>query len=407
MASRKGGSAKTAVCAVALAVFLAGCAGPLARHGSALKSSPNLALALRAQMALGSGDYATAAHLAERAVEKRAADAALRTLLGNSYFGAGRFASAASAYRDSLTLAPAQPQVILKLALVEIAQGRNGEALALLESVRGMIEFADHGLALAIAGQPNEAVQLLDMAARAVGADARVRQNLALAHALAGDWTAARTIAAQDLAPGQVDQRVQQWMALAKPARPSDQVAALIGVTPAASDPGQPFRLALNRSDTRFAQAAPVVPAHQVAPQPEPVAAPVAALQDMGVAPAVTAPEPAPLELAEAEPALAAKPALPVTGGRSNAIVQLGAYRSPQRVELAWQKLTGRYPALRNYTPLRARFEGPRGTVWRLSIKGFASKADAFARCNQLRGRGGSCFVRSAAGEAQVQLASR
>jgi Flp pilus assembly protein TadD len=445
----------SAVSAVALAASLAGCAVPMAREGSALKSNPDLALALRAQMALGSGDFASAIGLAERAVENRAGDAALRTLLGNAYFGAGRFASAQSAYRDSLSLAPAQPQVVLKLALVEIAQGRRGEALALLESARGMIDPADHGLALALAGQPHEAVQLLDMAARALGADSRVRQNLALAHALAGDWTAARTIAEQDLAPGQVDQRIQQWMALARPARASDQLAALIGISPAASDPGQPVRLALNASPNRYAQAAPIAPQ-------APVVAPAPASQEIAVSPYYTAPEPAPVEVAAAEPAPAppqpepatparksssmtfvdamiaaeapsalgalapsepvaapkpsvakAKPvpvrkaAMPVASGRSDAVVQLGAYGSPQRVQLAWQQLTSRYPALRSYTPLRARFAGPRGTVWRLSIKGFASQAEAVARCNQLRGRGGSCFVRTAAGDAPVQLASR
>ncbi len=452
----------SAVSAVALVAILAGCAGPMAREGSAVRTNPNLAFALRAQMALGSGDYASASNFAERAVENRADDAALRTLLGNAYFAAGRFASAASAYRDSLTLAPAQPQVVLKLALVEIAQGRNADALALLESGRGMIDPSDHGLALAIAGRPNEAVQLLDMAARAIGAEARVRQNLALAHALAGDWMAARTIAEQDLSPGQVDQRIQQWMALAKPARPSDQVAALIGVTPAASDPGQPVRLALSRSsDTRYAQAAPVVPAPVFAPQPVPVAAPVPAPPQAVAAPAFTAPEPAPIAVAAAEPAPAPEPepakptpkaesmtfvqammaaeapsafgalaprervapakpagnkakpaslrkaAMPVARGRSNAVVQLGAYGSPQRVQLAWQQLTGRYPALRNYTPRRARCAGPRGRVWRLAIMCFARQRAAIARCNQLRGRGGGCFVRTAAGDAPVQLASR
>ena len=51
-----------------------------------------------------------------------------------------------------------------------------------------------HRDALALAGRPGEAVQLLDVAARAEGADSRVRQNLALANALAGDWMAARGI---------------------------------------------------------------------------------------------------------------------------------------------------------------------------------------------------------------------
>ena len=52
-------------------------------------------------------DSATAISLAERAVEASPNDAGFRALLGNIYFAAGRFASAESAYRDSISLQPA------------------------------------------------------------------------------------------------------------------------------------------------------------------------------------------------------------------------------------------------------------------------------------------------------------
>ena len=45
-----------------------------------------------------------------------------------------------------------------------------------------------------------------------------IRLNLALAYALQGDWTVARTVAAQDVAADQLDTRIQQWMTFAKPA---------------------------------------------------------------------------------------------------------------------------------------------------------------------------------------------
>ena len=111
---------------------------------------------------------------------------------------------------------------------------------------------------------------MLEAAARKPGADATVRQNLALAHALAGDWTEARTIAAQDVPADKLDARIQQWMQLASPKKPADQVAALVGVTPAAVDHGQPVRLALRKPDTMMAQAAPVAhtPVIDTAPAP-------------------------------------------------------------------------------------------------------------------------------------------
>ena len=52
---------------------------------------------------------------------------------------------------------PNQTQVILKLALVTIAQGKNGAALALLEEAHSYLDPADYGLAVALAGQPQSA----------------------------------------------------------------------------------------------------------------------------------------------------------------------------------------------------------------------------------------------------------
>jgi cell division septation protein DedD len=93
--------------------------------------------------------------------------------------------------------------------------------------------------------------------------------------------------------------------------------------------------------------------------------------------------------------------------GRSNAVVQLGAYSSRDRVAAAWDKITKRYPKLRAYAPMTARFDSPKGTVYRLSIKGFGSQQEAIARCGALKSNGGACFVRNTAGDAPVQFASR
>ena len=438
----------TAVSVLALTTMISGCAAPSFRSAHAVQDAKaNLAYGLRAQMALESGDFTSAIDLAEKAVEANPSDATVRGLLANAYFAGGRFASADAAYADALALSPAQPQVVLKRALAQIAQGKNNEALSLLGSARNYLDAADYGLAVALAGQPAEAVSVLEPTARAEGADARVRQNLALAYGLGGDWTAARTIAAQDLAPGEVDARVQQWMALAKPARPSDQVAALIGVTPAASDPGQPVRLALNQDAAKQASAVataepqaavqiadatsanPAVASDVSAPAfAEPISAP--APQAAAAAPAQSAPEPASAIAAaaamapEAPAAFAAmsssfapapKPAVAPkkrsasakANGNSKAVVQLGAYSSAERVSVAWDRLTKKYPALANYSPMRARFDSPKGTVWRLSIRGFDSQAAAIAKCQSLRSRGGNCFVRSTAGDSPAQFASR
>ena len=437
----------SAVSVLALAGILAGCAGPSAQSASAVKGAKaNLAYGLRAQMALESGDVASAVDLAEKAAATSPKDATIRLLLGNAYFASGRFASAEAAYGDALTLAPNDPGVVLKRALVQIAQGKNGEALAQLDAARGMIEAADYGLAVALAGQPAQAIEVLEPAARAPGADSRIRQNLALAYALSGDWTSARTIAAQDLPADQLEARVQQWMSLAKPARASDQVAALVGVSPAASDPGQPVQLALNSEAARYAaaaapqqvaQAAPAVVETPAAPAfAAPAAEPIAVAQANPPAPVVATEQQASFDpLAAVESAASAakdavvsmassfvstpqpaaaprkasarRAATPRVAGNSKAVVQLGAYSSAERVSLAWAQFVKKYPALANYSPVRAKYQSAKGTVWRLSVQGFDSQREALVRCQSLRNQGGNCFVRSNSGDAPVQFASR
>lgn len=432
----------SAISFVALATAIAGCAAPQKTAGFGGKASGDVGLATRALAALAANDVPTAINLAERAVEKTPNDAGFRALLGNAYFAGGRFWSAESAYKDSLSIYSGQPGVVLKLALVEIALGKNNEAMTVLQNAQSALNPADYGLALALAGRPGEAVPLLEAAARATDADGRVRQNLALAYALSGDWTQARTVASQDVPANQLDERIQQWMQLAKPAKSSDQIAALVGVTPAPIDEGQPTRLALSKPDTQVAQA--TAPAPQVveaatpepAPEPALAVAPAPPPPNPDRIPATAEASPAPLTMAmmaaaapEApsaflafgakKPAPAAKPAkarrAPAASavratarrGNSNAVVQLGAYGSPQRVNEAWNQLVEKYPALRAYLPLRAKFVSPKGVFWRLSIQGFDSQREAIARCNKLRSRGGSCFVRNVAGDTPVQYAAR
>jgi Flp pilus assembly protein TadD len=428
---------------IVLASMIVGCAAPQSHVGGAQfggKADVNVGLATRALAALNSNNVPAAIDLAERAVAKTPNDAGFRALLGNAYFAGGRFRSAEAAFRDSLSLVSEQPQIVLKLALVQIAQGKNADAIASLNAGRGVLDASDYGLALALAGRPGDAIAVLEPAARQKDADAVVRQNLALAHALVGDWEEARTIAAQDVPATQLDARMQQWMQLAKPKHASDQVAALVGVTPAAADAGQPVQLALYKSDTRVAQAQ--APAPAPAPQKVATAAPVkpaftqAAAPVGGAAPFfAVAPAPPPPHastmaalaasaMSEAKAVLAsvmphkpapaaAKPKRPavaqaaVRRGNAPAVLQLGAYQSADRVLAAWTGASRKYGALKAYLPMSARFASPKGTFYRLSVRGFSSVGEANSLCNSLRRQGASCFVRNFAGDTPVQYASR
>ena len=332
----------TALTAIAMIGAVAGCANPTSRARSASifggkVDTSNIGLATRAQAALR---WATTAscHLARRACGRSSPnDAGFRGLLGNIYFAGGRFASAEAAYKDLLSLLPNQPQIVLKLALVQIAQGKSGEALALLEAARGGLDAADHGLALALAGQPSRPSRSSSPRPARPAPMPGSARIWPWPMPLAGDWTAARTVAAQDVPADQLDARIQQWMGFAKPARASDQVARLIGVTPAAADPGQPVRLALGHRHARWR---PPRRSSCPAAEPEPVSAP-----------RPPAPAPAPVEIAAA-------PAPEPADGRSRRPAS-GHRRRPRRRRSAPPPRRPRPPS-RHSSPRAAGFSGGR-----------------------------------------------
>jgi Flp pilus assembly protein TadD len=432
-----------------LASLLAGCAAPQSMNGRATSFGGkvgDLGLATRALAALNANNVSQAIALAEQAVAKAPTDAGFRALLGNAYFAGGRFRSAEAAYKDSLTLYPNQAQVVLKLALVQIALGKKDQAVASLNDARPALGDSNYGLALALAGHTADAIHALEPAARGPNTDPTVRQNLALAYGFAGNWDNARAVAAQDIPAGQLDGRIHDWMQLVSPKSASAQVAALVGVTPAAVDEGQPVRLALARSDTQLAQAPAVSVPQPAAPvsKPQAIAAAtpapaiIAAAPVATPAPVVIAVAPAPPPARSALAALAATAATAVSEakavfasvlphspapvarpvkarviaaaarrGNSPAVVQLGAYASPGRVLAAWNGTAAKYGALKAYLPMSARFASPKGIFYRLSVRGFASDAEARNLCMSLHRKGASCFVRNVAGDQPVQYASR
>jgi Flp pilus assembly protein TadD len=451
---RKPSNALLVASSLVLAVPITGCAlgGERSSATAAKAGSGEIGLAIRAQAALEQGDAAAAIGYAERAVENRPGEAGIRALLGNAYLSAGRFRSAEAAFADALALAPGLPGLPLKLALTQAALGKSDQALLTLDRNAGVIDAADAGLAMAVAGRPDAGVELLDRVARVPGADARVRQNLALAYALSGDWVRARSIAAQDVPGDQLEARMAEWSSFASSSQPNTRVAVLIGVSPATADAGQPERLALRGAgssvhmaerpqpapipadagaatpmpfvgEAATAAAPPAAPMPMVAvaaAEPMPVAVPSAPAhveEQPAPAPAAAAPDVADmLDSLRREPVRASNKLPKVAELRRSAarrfqqsrtVVQLGAYATEAGVRMGWSAVSARHRALRAFIPASARFNGPGGTVYRLSLKGFSSDREARQVCMQLKASGGSCFVRTAAGDSAVRFASR
>src|SRR6476646_2074551 len=400
---------------------------------------------------LAKGDTADAVAAAEASVAAQPNASANRAQLGRVYLQAGRFASAEAAFSDVLAIDPTDGASALKLALVKIAQGKADGARSVLETNRDRIGGADYGLAVALSGDINGAVQILEAVTRAPGADAKARQNLALAYALQGKWLNARVMALQDLAPADADARIIQWMNFVRPASHSDQVASLLGVTPAASDAGQPVALAFARPAAEPVKLAEVSKVAEPAPAPvavaeaapEPVAEPAPAPVAVAVAAFTPPPAPAPVvaQPAAAAPTTAqlttafaaarkadfapvkvvaqrvsvptvafapkapiifakAKPVAPViratSGGRY--VVQLGAFGSSAQAEKAWKRSSGRL-GVASYTPSTMNFRLNNVNFVRLSVGGFPTRTPAVQVCERVRRASGNCFVRINAGD--------
>lgn len=442
---------KFAASSLILGVTMVGCKPsgyrPMTASAKPAKADEGAAQALeRAQTAVRDGNVSEAVEFAERAVELSPRDVHYRMMLADLYMKSGRFVSAEQAFGDVLSLDENNGRAALSRTLALIGQGKTGEATLELERLSQTASPADVGLAFALAGQPQRGVEMLEPAARAQDANGRVRQNLALAYALAGEWQKAKTVAAQDLSPAELDSRLESWAALARPSAPHSQVAALLGVNPV-EDGGQPTRLAL-------APAAPEAPLYAEAQAPQPAPLAEAAPVQVAAAPEAPAPVaevPAPVLVAEAPievrtpankletiertqlaaavqslveasapviraSAPVAKAPLPAfkkaerkpaarTGGRY--VVQLGAFRTAAQVEKAWAQAVRRH-SFAGGQPLSTTVSVPgKGTFHRLAVSGFQTPTEAARLCQSIRGKGGACFVRATAGDAPVQWASR
>ncbi len=378
-----------------------------------------------AEQAMRQGDFATALIHAEDAVAAAPSDVGYRMSLADIYLKNGRFASAETTFSDVLTLNPGNVRATLNLALVQIALGKNYAALVQIDRLAGSAPAGDVGLAYALAGQPQRAIEMLEAAAREQNADGRTRQNLALSYALAGDWEKARVTAAQDISPAELNDRLSQWASFAQPTAAWTQVAGLLGVTPA-EDLGQPTRLALAPAVSQDVQlaAAPAPAPVEVAqaetqpPASESVPASIyaAAAQSLVVpaapviqASAEIAPAPIPAFVPRKAPRIAGAMQMKAERAAKTGryVVQIGAYRSAGQVETAWDRAHKRYD-LAELEPLSTTVTIPgRGTFHRLSVSGFETPREASQVCGTIRAKGGACFVRVTAGDAPVRWASR
>lgn len=451
-------AASTLALSLGTAVCLSETAVARQESGRSAASQEAMQLHTRALRDIQQGRLAEALVSIERAVELSPRDAGYRLLLADVYLKSGRFEAARVTFADVLELDPAHVRAGLNYALMQIALGRPQAALGQLGDLTGRAPAADLGLAYALAGMPDRAVEILEPAARQHDATPRLRQNLALSYALSGNWQRARAVAAQDVSPSELPRRLEQWAALARPGAQSVQVASLLGVNPVA-DPGQPVRLALMQPavapaetvpQEAYAEATPVetpaetydAPAEDYAsaetseapawwpapsapieiaevgepeipqvPVPQPVARDEVEVRFAAAAETMVRPSPTVIRTAAVSRPLAPvfrpeRPRAARTSADGRFVVQLGAFSNEGNAERAWQQVAPLY-GLEALQPTTTTINLGGRTLHRVSVSGFASTTDAGRLCGSIKAKGGACFVRINAGDAVVRWAAR
>lgn len=311
--------------------------------------------------------------------------------------------------------------------------------MAVLDDWRDDIDPADLGLALALAGEPQRGVHVLSNALRGGMNTAKVRQNLAYALALQGDWRSARIMASQDVPADKVGDRMAEWASHIRPEAFQQRVANLLDV-PMRADEGQPARLALANTpgvEQLAAEASAQIPVAEassaagyadasgrelppldevdptpvvaVADRPQPVmdvdtyeAPRVATPENFEVAFKAPAPKGATVTQLAAEtvrfvsnpqvqkiPArYGATPVARVAGKASVAkgahLVQLGSFSSEQGARRAWGIYAARWPELSNYEMVITKAMVRGKQYFRVSAGGF-QQASANGMCGKVK----------------------
>ncbi|NVE94829.1 SPOR domain-containing protein [Altererythrobacter lutimaris] len=402
-------------------VALAGCT----TGGSAPRAETSFS---KAQSALAKGEADKAVMHAEAAVQSEPRNASYRAMLGAAYLESGRFQAAATSFSDALDLGDTDPRTVLSYALAETALGNSGAARAALNENAAMIDGADLGLALALAGDADRGVEILGNQLREGQNSAKLRQNLAYAYALQGNWRGARVMAAEDVPADQLDERISQWAQMGKPEDYQTRVATLLNVTPT-YDAGQPTYLALSNHPAHaemVAEAAAEMPVELAAADEASFAeAPVATPAAPVAAPAAEA---APMRMADAAPAkiryvsnpviqqinsdyqerrasAKKRPATRLAASSSqrrmastadNAtdthLVQLGSFSSREGAENAWSIYKKRYPNLKGHDMVITQANVGGKTYYRVAAAGFG-KNGAAAMCGQVKASGAGCLA--------------
>ncbi|MFT8736547.1 MAG: sporulation protein [Zymomonas mobilis] len=177
-------------------------------------------------------DRFSAVTSAEQAFRQQPDNSEAQFKLGRAYLMAGRYISAWQCLNKLVAREPSNDKARLYMALAAIGTNNKNAAQRILAPIT-KVSPVDLGLALALAGEPTEAIAKMEPLLSSPSNSARLRQNLAFAYVMAERWNDGSKMAGQDLPADQVNARLTQWSRITREKNGALQLQAFIGVPPA------------------------------------------------------------------------------------------------------------------------------------------------------------------------------
>ena len=427
---RSGGLATAAAALLVLSVAACSHTSPAVTSAKATAASQSSSLLALAEGMAARGEHTAALPLYRAAHAKDSGDAEPLIGLGRSLAALGQYIEAETAFHQAvdadddnadaqaglgmallalgqpevadpvldaaLALSQAHPEALRGKALAADLLGRHEDAVAVY---RRALDGSDdvrlrnnYGLSLALHGAPDEGIAVLEAIVRDQGGGAGVRQNLALAYALAGEGAKSASLLAVDLDAKRTAHQMAFFATLST-LPPQTRLYALMngGKAPERDLKVPGYERFADGQGQRLAAVA-VVGA--------PPAAPAVAVAAVPESTPESAPEPAPTA-APADQADADLSDIPLLDVRQGWALQLAAYRKASQLKAGWETLKsrnadviGQLPPRRTEIDFGARQQDPRGFYYRLNAGPLTDRAEADALCATLKERGAECWVR-------------
>lgn len=358
---------------------------PLFRHLAATSRSPQAITGLAdSQMAMGNLESAFGILQALVRDQSTPLPGMVYYSYGKAALALGEFEAALSGFSRAAILLPADPRPRSGKAIALAASGQTTQALAALDGASDASSLSNKALVLAASGAPDAAVDILEPLLSTGQAEARDRQNLAMAYLLAGREDKAYQVARLDLDAASVDTTFTFYRSL-ESLEVSERMQALVtGTIDPAWSRQDTANLTLENTDDRKLAAHRFVSEPKLiakAPAPEPV--------QQKVVPADYKPE----EYKKGD----VPPLLEPEGWA----LQIGAYRSIERLMRGWNILYERnidilsdIPPRRSEMDFGTREDGPSGFYYRLNAGPLKTLAEARTLCEELKTRGTRCWIR-------------